>query len=634
MSKALEVLKEYWHYNEFRPLQEEIIGHVIDGKDAFVLMPTGGGKSLCFQVPALIHEGITLVVSPLISLIKDQVNRLKKVQIQAEGVYSGMHAKTIHRILNNCTFGKIKMLYLSPERLSSPIFLEYLGRFNVSMIVVDEAHCISQWGYDFRPAYLNIIETRKLCPGAVTMALTASATVKVVEDIRQKLELRDVRIFQQSYLRSNLTYVARNTHDKRAELINLINNVKGSGIIYVRSRKATAEVANFLKNQQISSSFYHAGLKSETLSKVQEEWMTGKTRIIVATTAFGMGIDKPDVRFVIHLALPASLEEYYQEAGRGGRDGRKSYAAMFYDDTDIDNLLESCESSFPNPEDLIKVYFELAKYLGVGSGPTHEEFFDFNLQVFCKQYNYKPVWFVKALKELEHQGYIIVTEGMYIPSQVMINYNKVELYDFQLRKPEFDVLIEMLLRMYGGILNMPVRINTLLLAKKLKTEEQVIIKMLEYLDLSGVLDFQMQKEHPQLSFGSYRYNAHELVFNMTLQNFLKERYKEKVHSMLDFVQTPFCRNITLLDYFGETLNKECGICDICIENRQNKTGQAEIGESINYIMNFAEGSDNSASNLINSPFYKKNKTEVQQALQFLLEENKIVFENYQIKVKK
>ena len=633
MSKALEVLKHYWNYNSFRPLQDAIIDNVLQGEDTFVLMPTGGGKSLCFQVPALILDGITLVISPLISLIKDQVGRLKKMHIQAEGLYSGMHAKNIHRILGNCTSGKIKMLYLSPERLSSPLFLEYLDRLNVSMIVVDEAHCISQWGYDFRPSYLNISTTIKSTGRPIVMALTASATKQVVLDIRENLNIQKAKLFQVSFFRNNLTYVARRALDKRSEILNLLNNVKGSGIIYVRSRRATSEVSTYLNTHKVSAANYHAGLNSDVLSKIQDEWMSGKIRVMVATSAFGMGIDKPDVRFVIHLAIPSSIEEYYQEAGRGGRDGNKSYAAIFYDDTDIDNLLESIESSFPSAEELIKVYFQLANYFQVGSGEHSGEFQDFNMYDFCKKYDYKVIWLVKALKELETQNYIHVTEGIYVPDQVMINYNKVELYDFQLRNPEYDSLIETLLRMYGGILNMPVKINIGLISKKLKTEEVIIIKMLEYLDLAGVLDFEKQKENPQISFGQFRYNAQELSFNFELQQFLKQRYKEKVHAILTFVESPLCRNRTLLDYFGEEFVSDCGICDICIENKQNRIPQKEVDECIEYVINFANGEDNSSSNLVRAPFFKKNKVSVQIALQFLLNENKIEFENYRIKIK-
>ena len=633
MSKALDVLKTYWKYNEFRPVQEEIIEHVLQGNDTFVLMPTGGGKSLCFQVPALILTGLTLVVSPLISLIKDQVGRLKDLHIQAEGIYSGMNTKTIHRILQNCTTGKIKMLYLSPERLKTPLFKEYISSLDVSMIVVDEAHCISQWGYDFRPSYLNISEIKPYFPDAIIMALTASATRQVVEDIKTRLAILHVKVFQVSFFRENLTYVSRLTHDKRQELLNLIKNVKGSGIIYCRSRKATSEVAGYLKSHNISASFYHAGLKNEHLSLIQEEWMKGKTRVMVATTAFGMGIDKADVRFVVHLAIPASLEEYYQEAGRGGRDRNKAYAAMFYDESDINELLDTFDTNFPDGDQMVRVYFELAGFLQVGSGETRGEFFDFDLFEFCKIKGYKPVWLIKALKELEQQGYIEVTEGIYLPSQIMFNYNKVELYDFQLRKPEYDGLIELLLRLYGGILNMPVKVNLDLISKKLKLEMSLLKSMLEYMDLAGVIDFQMQKDHPQLSFGAYRYNAEDLIFNFELQNFLKDRYKEKVLAMITFVQSPVCKNITLLDYFGEVFKEPCGICDVCLENKNNFTGKENVEECIEYLLNFASDEDNSITQLINTPFYKKHRSGMQKALQFLMFEHKLVLDNYHVKVK-
>lgn len=632
MSSALEILKKYWNYDSFRPLQAEIVDHVAAGGDAFVLMPTGGGKSLCFQVPALMMEGMTLVISPLISLIKDQVSRLRRSGIQAEGIYSGMDKKSIHRILSNCTTGKIRLLYLSPERLSTPLFNDYAGRLKVSMIVVDEAHCISQWGYDFRPAYLNIRDVRVIYPSARVMALTASATPEVVKDIRRILEIGDARIFRQSFLRDNLTYVCRNTRDKRGALLNLISKVSGSGIIYCRSRRATAEVAGFLKSHGISAEFYHAGLDNERLAAVQQAWMDGKIRIMVATTAFGMGIDKADVRFVAHLALPSSPEEYYQEAGRGGRDGKKSYAALYYDEENIIELVDSVEGNFPDAGQLIRLYHRLALYLQVGAGPLDDEYFDFDLNEFSRQYEYKPVWVVRALRELEHQSYITVTEGIYLPNQVMFLYNKAEIYDFQLRHPAYDTLIEALLRLYGGILNLPVRININVIAQKLRQTPAAIVEQLEYLDKAGVVDFQRQKDKPQLSFGSYRYDAESLIFNFDLQSFLRERYREKVNAMVAFAQSPVCRNITLLDYFGEKATGECGICDVCLENKRSDRSKDEISEAIEYLVNFASTQHQTMNQLITSPFYISNKDAVRLALQHLMDEGRIRIDNFKLQL--
>lgn len=632
MSSALEILKKYWNYDSFRPLQAEIVDHVVASGDAFVLMPTGGGKSLCFQVPALMMDGLTLVISPLISLIKDQVSRLRRSGIQAEGIYSGMDKKNIHRILGNCTTGKIRLLYLSPERLSTSLFNDYAGRLKVSMIVVDEAHCISQWGYDFRPAYLNIRDVRAIYPSARVMALTASATPEVVKDIRQILQIGDARIFRQSFLRDNLTYVCRNTRDKRGALLNLISKVSGSGIIYCRSRRATAEVANFLKSHGILAGFYHAGLDNERLAAVQQAWMDGKIRIMVATTAFGMGIDKADVRFVAHLALPSSPEEYYQEAGRGGRDGKKSYAALYYDEEDIIDLVDSVDGNFPDAEQLIRLYHRLALYFQVGAGPLDDEYFDFDLNEFCRQYDYKPVWVIRALKELEHQSYITVTEGIYLPNQVMFLYNKAEIYDFQLRHPDYDTLIEALLRLYGGILSLPVKININIIAQKLRQTPAEIIEKLEYLDRAGVIDFQRQKDKPQLSFRNYRYDAEALVFNFDLQSFLRERYREKVNAMVAFAQSPVCRNITLLDYFGEKAVGECGICDVCLENKRSDRTKDEIGEAMEYLINFASTQHHTMSQLITSPFYISNKDAVRLALQHLMDEGRISIDNFKLQL--
>ncbi|MCA0332445.1 MAG: RecQ family ATP-dependent DNA helicase [Bacteroidetes bacterium] len=627
---ALDVLRKYWHYDEFRRGQGEIIDYMMSGGDAIVLMPTGGGKSLCFQVPALLLNGMTIVVSPLISLIKDQVNRLRSVGVPAEALYSGMSVRDITRILNNCLTGKVKLLYISPERLASSIFREFAMNFKVALIVADEAHCISQWGYDFRPQYLNISEIKEIYPKAQMMALTASATQEVVRDICSILKMENAHQFKHSFLRDNLSYVCRKTNDKRRELLNLTHKIGGSGIIYCRSRRATADVAHFLKSNGVSADFYHAGLDNNRLMKVQQLWMTGKTRIIVATTAFGMGIDKPDVRFVAHLTLPPNPEEYYQEAGRGGRDGNKAYAALFYDDQDITELLESVKDNFPDGEQLSLLYHQLALYFNVASGSQKDIFYDFDFAEFCKAYGYSPLWLVKGLKELERQSYILLTESIYTPNQVRILYSKRELYDFQLRNPQYDPLIVVLLRLYGGIMTMPVKINIKMIGEKLRLPENIVYDYLIYLDKAGVVSFEKQRDKPGISFGDFRYPSSSLVFDFQLQERLKERYISRIHAMISIVESPVCRNIPLLHYFGEELLKECGMCDICLENKKSKQEHIDTNQAIQYILDLVESSNSSVSELLSSSFYRENTAQTKAALQFLLQEGKINFVGFKI----
>ncbi len=630
MSVALKILKKYWNYDSFRPVQAEIIQHVTEVGNAFVLMPTGGGKSLCFQVPALMMEGMTIVITPLISLMKDQVARLRSLGIKSEAIYSGMTKKDIHRALDNCLTGKIKLLYLSPERLATPLFREYANGFQVDMIVADEAHCISQWGYDFRPAYLNIQEARELFPEARIMALTASATPEVVNDIMDLLNITDAKMFKLSFLRDNLSYVCRKTHDKRFELLNLVRKVVGTGIVYCRNRRATAEIASFLMSHGISADFYHAGLDQKKLSDVQRNWMDGKVRVMVATTAFGMGIDKPDVRFVAHLALPASPEEYYQEAGRGGRDGKRAYAALFYDDQDVVELQESIGTNFPDKDQLTQLYHRLALFFNVASGPLEDQYFDFDLNMFCKEYEYSPVWVVKGLKELERQGHIQVTEGIYVPNQVMIHYNKGELDDFQSRCPGFIPILDALLRLYGGIMSTPVKVNFRTIGDKLNITAEKVTELLEGLEKEGVIWFQRQKEKPQISFGGFRYIPENLEFDMTLQAFLKERYKMRVEAMISIVDNPVCRNSTLLSYFGEKFNRECGICDVCMKNKKNEAKNGDLSQMIDYVMNFAASEDNDLQTLLSTSYYRSNKEQIDEALQFLMQEGTIVVDNFKI----
>lgn len=611
-------------------MQLEIIESILSFRDTFVLMPTGGGKSVCFQVPALLFKGMTIVVTPLISLMKDQVHRLRKMGVHADALFSGLYNRDIERIIENCLNGGTKMLYVSPERLQSERFQSVLPNLKISMVVIDEAHCISQWGYDFRPAYLAIQSVFEHISRVPVMALTASATAEVVDDIVEKLRLEQPAIFKQSFLRINLSYVIRESKDKRKDLTNLLNNIPGTGIIYVNTRRQSVDIATFLRDSKVTGAAYHAGLKQRELVQIQEDWMNDRKRVIAATTAFGMGIDKSNVRFVAHVTIPPSLEQFYQEAGRGGRDGLKSYSAMFYDTGDIEWLHQSKETQWPDEVVLRHVYHDLAQFYKVAAGNQNEELYDFDIIQFSKEFDYAAPTVFYALKELAYQGHLLVTEGVFLQSRIKFLYDKVALYDFQLRMPQFDNLIEFLLRNYGGILEMPVKISVWLIADYLKISEPEVTEILMQLDRAGVIEYYGKKDLPQLSFGSWRSMAEDLVFNFELRDFLKVRYSERVDAMIDFVLTPFCRNRILLAYFGETIEHDCGICDNCLKSKKEVNNKEELEECLQYLSNAITTNGLSIRELQQSPFYIKHKDSIERALQYLLNEKKIRFKHFKL----
>ncbi|HZX75422.1 MAG TPA: ATP-dependent DNA helicase RecQ, partial [Cyclobacteriaceae bacterium] len=452
MFTPTEILKQYWGYDHFRPSQAEIIQAVLEKKDVLALLPTGGGKSVCFQVPALIMEGVCIVITPLIALMEDQVGQLKRRGVSAVAVHSGMSHSQIDITIDNCVYGKIKFLYLSPERLQTEMFTERVKKMTVSLVAVDEAHCISQWGYDFRPPYLKIAELRELIQDVPFIAVTASATKVVKEDIIQKLELLKPEIFQQSFARENLSFVVRKTEKKEKQLLTILKKVAGSSIVYVRSRKATQELAKMLNQAGVSAIFYHAGLTYKERSERQEEWIKNISRVIVATNAFGMGIDKPDVRTVAHMDLPENLEAYYQEAGRAGRDGKRSYAVVLFHEVDVLSLQSKVQQAQPTLEYLNKIYQSLANYFHLAVGSSQGESYDFDLDDFSKRFSFKSVTVYAALKKLEEAGLIQLNEGFYRPSRVHLLVDKKRLYEFQIANEKFDPLIKSLLRLYGATL--------------------------------------------------------------------------------------------------------------------------------------------------------------------------------------
>ncbi|MXV51180.1 RecQ family ATP-dependent DNA helicase [Pedobacter sp. HMF7647] len=574
-----QILQQYWGYSQFRSLQEEVITSVLEGNDALALMPTGGGKSICFQVPALAKPGICIVVSPLIALMKDQVENLKARGIKAIAIVSGMGKREVDILLDNCIYGDIKFLYLSPERLLSELVQERIRQMNVNLIAVDEAHCISQWGYDFRPPYLHLADLRALHPTVPVLALTATATSRVVEDIQEKLSFKRPNVFRKSFIRSNLSYVVVNEDDKLRKLFAVANKVKGSGIVYVRNRRETQEISRLLNQQRISSDFYHAGLDSQTRSNKQQAWKENRIRVIVATNSFGMGIDKPDVRFVVHLDLPDSLEAYYQEAGRAGRDDTKAFAVLLFNKADISQLKRKFELSFPSIDEIKQVYHQLGNYYQLAHGAGLDLTLDFDIADFCTKYKLDAIKTISTLKFLEKDEYISLTESVFLPSRVKINITSEELYRFQIEHASFDPFIKTLLRSYGGLFEYFTAINESDIAKRTGLTASQAIGFLKQLEIMGLLSYQQQTDKPQLQFLRERVSSSQLHINKKYISERKEITKSQIDAAVNYAETQHCRSQQLLAYFDEHDSPKCGICDVCLhESREDK--QENIEQSI------------------------------------------------------
>jgi ATP-dependent DNA helicase RecQ len=567
MSKA-EVLKQFWGFDTFRSLQEDIIDAVLSGQDTLALLPTGGGKSLCFQVPALMQEGICLVVSPLIALMKDQVENLKAKGIEAVAIYAGMGKREIDILLDNCIYGKIKFLYLSPERLLSEIVKVRISYMNVNLIAIDEAHCISQWGYDFRPPYLKLIELREIHPNVPVIALTATATRFVRKDIIDKLGFKDSKTFVKSFARKNLSYVIFDLEDKYKKLIDITTNVKGTGLVYVRNRRETAEVALFLQRNNVSADFYHAGLDQKDRSKKQEGWKKGTIRVMVATNAFGMGIDKPDVRFVVHLDLPESLEAYYQEAGRAGRDENRAYAVLLANKSDQFALRTKYTNNFPSLEEIKKTYHYLGTYFQIAYGSGAEISFAFDLADFCKRFNLGVIKTIGALKFLEHDGYLTLSENIFLPSRVLFTTGHEDLYRFQIENRGYDALIKTILRSYGGAFDQYVKINEDDIAQRLAISYKNVISLLAKLQEQELISYLPQSDQPQLQFLLPRADLLHLDLDVKYIELRKVIQEDQINAVLAYAVSNSCRSKQLLAYFDEPHANRCGVCDVCIaENR-------------------------------------------------------------------
>jgi ATP-dependent DNA helicase RecQ len=567
MLSPLQILQDYWHYSSFRGEQEQIIHSVLEKKDTLALLPTGGGKSLCFQVPALITEGLCLVISPLIALMKDQVENLRKRNIPALALHSGMNFYEVKQTLYEASSGDYKFLYLSPERLHTKLFKEFLHALNIGLIAVDEAHCISQWGYDFRPSYLRIIELREELDDVPVIALTASATPKVQEDIVLKLKMKDCNIFHQSFERANLSYSAFKVDSKINKVIEVLKNVPGSSVVYCRNRRQTQNVAQLLRLQQFSAEHYHAGLTQEDRSRKQEEWISGKTRVIVCTNAFGMGIDKPDVRTVIHYDIPDCLENYYQEAGRTGRDGNKAYAVAVYQEQDVEELTLLPEVKFPSITDIKKVYQSIADYLNIPVGIGEGNYYNFDLLEFSKNFKYDVHLVMNVLKAMEHEGHLSFNENIFLPTQVMFISPKEILEDFETAHPELEPVIKCLLRTYEGIYDNRVSVNEKYLGKLVRFSPDTVKDQLQQLQSFGIIEYLPQKETPQIYFLLNRAPAQHLNINNEAYLKRKQLYQQRVEVMLDYLKEKDCRSQLIASYFGEKDSTKCGVCDNCLNEK-------------------------------------------------------------------
>lgn len=570
--KPAALLREVWGHNSFRAIQEDVVNAVLDDHDVLALMPTGGGKSVCFQIPALLREGVCLVVTPLIALMKDQVEQLKKKGISAVAIFSGMSRREIDITLDNCVYGNIKFLYLSPERLKTEIFQERVKKMKVSLLVVDEAHCISQWGYDFRPAYLEISEIRQLMPGVNTIALTATATQKVEADIVEKLRFINPKVYRRSFARPNISYSVFCKQDKGSKLLTILHKVQGPAIVYVRSRKRTGQIAQWLTRQGISAAFYHGGLSNEIRTAIQDKWIRNQVRVIVATNAFGMGIDKPDVRAVVHMDLPDSLEAYYQEAGRAGRDEKKAYAVVLCHQQDIEDLRQQPERQYPGAEQLRKVYQSLANYYKIAVGSSFMASYDFLIDDFCQAFGLKPPDTYYAIKRLEEEGFIQFSETFHYPSKIHIPVDNRQLYAFRIANESLDGIIKTLLRVYGGELFTGfIKVSEKKLSGLANMPVKDVERKLDTLHQMEIILYDRQKSHPQLTFTTPRQDAITLPVDSQRLKLRKENYACKVEKMTDYAALEdHCRSQFIQRYFSEVSPVACGVCDICLRNNRKE----------------------------------------------------------------
>jgi len=582
LSESLSILKKYWGHDQFRPLQQSIVDAVIKKKDVLALLPTGGGKSVCFQVPAMMMDGLCIVVSPLIALMKDQVENLSKKGINALAIYSGMTFLEVKKTLQNAAFGDYKFLYISPERLETKLFSEFLPALSPCLIAIDEAHCISQWGYDFRPSYLKIAKLREELPGVPVIALTASATLEVQNDICDRMLFgKNQEKFQQSFARPNLSYAVIEPASKQTKLVEIFSKITGSGIVYCKSRKQTQQIAELLQQHKISADFYHAGLSNAERSQKQNNWINNKINTIVCTNAFGMGIDKPDVRVVVHHNIPESLENYYQEAGRAGRDGKSSQAILLFDKKEINELREINILRYPEPNVLKKLYADLMNYLSVPAGIGEGQSFDFDLPLFSETFKWNILQATYGLQALSQEGLFFIAENSFRPSQLVFSVSKEQLFDFEKNQPSLEPLIKGLLRSYEGIFDYPTFIHETLLAKFTSTPIGIIRKNLQLLHQYQIAKYTPATEKPQIVLLMNRMYKDDFKFNMKALQERKKNHLKRIQAMVDFSNNSTdCRSVIIANYFNDNTSVSCGNCDNCLKLKKTFLNET-IFEEIN-----------------------------------------------------
>lgn len=622
--KIKNILQQYWGYSSFRDIQEDIILSVVNNQDTLALMPTGGGKSICFQVPVLAQEGIGIIISPLIALMKDQVENLTKRDINAMAIYSGMTAREIDVALDNCVYGKVKFLYVSPERTTTTIFRERLRKMNVSLIAIDEAHCVSQWGHDFRPSYLKIPQIKDYLKKEVPfLAVTATANNRVKADILKSLKLTNTKVFKQSFARENLGYLVLPEENKEERLVKILNTAKSSAIVYVNTRKRTIDISRFLKHNNINADYYHGGLPQEKRSERQEAWITNKTQVIVATNAFGMGIDKPDVRVVVHMDIPASPEAYFQEAGRAGRDGKKSFATLLYKPSDKISLEKTHELEFPDKKIIKSVYNSLGNYFQLAIGAGIGVSYVFNIGDFGKRFDIKPIHIYNSLKILELNGYLELSDAIYHPTTLKVLLNNNALYDFQVKNKKYDVLIRTILRQYAGIFDSYKKIDVTQLAQKCESNYQVIHSLLIKLKELEVVDYVEAHDSPILTYIRERVHDNNMYLSPESYTERKKIKRGQVDFMIRYCESKYiCRNRLLLLYFDETNYKNCGICDVCIENKKHALNNSDFEEISSEIKAVLLNKKLSVRELVNFFSFPEEKTIA--IVQWLLDNNVVI----------
>lgn len=622
MNKYQKILIKYWGFSNFRELQEEIILSVADGKDTLGLMPTGGGKSITFQVYSLSKEGICIVVTPLIALMKDQVNNLKRRKIKASAIYSGMSKTEIEIALNNSANGNYKFLYVSPERLQTELFRERIKQMNVNLIAIDEAHCISQWGYDFRPSYLQITNLREILPDVPMLALTATATPEVVEDIQEKLNFKEKNVLQKSFERKNLAYVVRETENKGDELLKIAKNIPGSAVVYVRSRNKTKSISDFLRSHGHSADFYHAGLSKEIREQKQEDWQADKIRIMVSTNAFGMGIDKSNVRWVVHVDLPDTIEAYFQEAGRGGRDEKKAWAVLLYNKGDETKLKKRLTTNFPPIEKIKRVYEAMGNYYQIPVGSGTGMAYDFDIFDFAKKFKLDTLSIHNSLGVLAREGYIELTDEVNNPSRILFQVGRDDLYKFQIANKNYDTIIKLILRSYTGVFVNFTPISEEQIGKRSGTKPEVIAEYLKHLQKLKILKYIPRKNKPLIYYITERIPQESLTINGKDYRFRKDRFEKRIEAVLNYANTTAkCRSQILLEYFGQKNPNRCGQCDVCLRRNELGLSKYEFDLILDSIKSKLQEKSMLLNELVEKTQFRDDK--LIKVIEWLFDNNKI-----------